>query len=133
MRQGAIRIRKQVYDFRREDFERHPNWGFALDEEGQDEAAVGPYSVAGPADSAEGTLVVKARFTLADGTTMFGWVMPPSPDFSGLGTIQPQIITPGGPVSFWYGILKPTRKDLALNYKGLGRKADKISAPALQE
>jgi hypothetical protein len=54
-------IRKQVYDLRLEDFERHPVWEFALDEEGeegQDEATVRPYSVAGPADSAEGTLVV---------------------------------------------------------------------------
>jgi hypothetical protein len=122
-------IRKQVYDLRLEDFERHPVWEFALDEEGeegQDEATVRPYSVAGPADSAEGTLVVRARFTLADGTTMFGWITPPSPDFAGLGTIRPQIITPDGPVSFWCGVLKPTRKDLTLNYERLGRTADRI-------
>jgi hypothetical protein len=57
---------------------------------------------------------------------MFRWITPPSPDFAGLGTIQPQIITPDGPVSFWCGVLKPTRKDLTLNYERLGRTADRI-------
>lgn len=95
-------------------------------EEGQDEATVRPYSVVGPANSAEGTLVVRASFTLADGTIMLGCVTPPSPEFSGLGTIQPQIITPDGPVSFWYDVLELTREVLARNYEILGRKADRI-------
>jgi hypothetical protein len=124
-----MRIRKQVFDLKSEDLERHPIWEFALDEEGeegQDEATVRPYSVAGPANSAEGTLIVRARFTLADGTRMLGWITPPSEEFAGLGTIQPQIITSDGPVSFWYGVLKPTREDMARNYEMLGRMADRI-------
>lgn len=85
-----------------------------------------PYSSAGPGNPEDGTLVVKARFTLADGTTMYGWLTPPFGQFSGLGTIQPQIITAEGPVSFWFGILKPTSEDLAQCYKRLGRKPESI-------
>ena len=124
-----MRIRKQVYDLKLEDFEQHPIWEFALDEEGeegQDEATVRPYSYGGPADPGDGTLVVKARFILADGTTMYGFLTPPLGEFSGLGTIQPQIITPEGPVSFWFGVLKPTKKDLARCYQRLGREAESI-------
>jgi len=47
-------------------------------------------------------------------------------EFTGFATVQPQIITPDGSVSFWYGVPKPTRKDLAQNYERLGRKADRI-------
>ena len=124
-----MRIRKQVYDLKLEDLDEHPIWEFALDEEGedgQDEATVRPYSSAGPADPADGTLVLKARFTLADGTTMYGFLTPPSGEFRGLGTIQPQISTPEGPVSFWFGILKPAKEDLAQCYKRLRQKAENI-------
>jgi hypothetical protein len=123
-----MRIRKQVYELMVEDFDQHPVWEYALDEEceeGQDEATVRPKSVTGPLDPAEGMVVVKARFTLADGTSMAGYVNPPGPDSSGLGTIQPQIITRQGQVSFWWGIFKPTGEDLVQNYSRLGRTADK--------
>jgi len=124
-----MKVRKQVYDLKLEDFDQHPIWEFALDEEGQegqDEATVRPYSSAGPANPEDGTLVVRARFTLADGTTMHGYLTSPFGEFSGLGTIQPQIITPEGPVSFWFGVLKPAKKDLAQCYKRLGRNAESI-------
>jgi len=124
-----MRIRKQVYELTVEDFDQHPVWEFALDEEGeegQDEATVRPQSVAGPVDPAEGMVVVKASFMLADGTSMTGYVTPPSPSSDGLGTIQPQIITQQGQVSFWCGAFKPTSEVLAQNYGRLGRTADKI-------
>ena len=124
-----MRIRKQVYDLKLEDFEEHPVWEFALDEEGeegQDEATVRPYSSAEPANPEDGTLLVKACFTLADGTTMYGCLTPPFGEFSGMGTIQPQIITPEGPVSFWFGVFKPTDEDLEQCYKRLARTAERI-------
>jgi hypothetical protein len=43
-----------------------------------------------------------------------------------LGTIQPQIITPQGQVSFWYGVLKPTQEHLKESYERLGRDATKV-------
>ena len=48
---------------------------FALDEEGedgQDEATVRPYEISGPLDSADGPLIIRALFTLADNTQMHG-------------------------------------------------------------
>ena len=125
-----MRIRKQVYDLTIEDFEQHPIWEFALDEEGeegQDEATVRPYSLPGPADASEGMAVVKASFILADGTQMFGFLTPPTTlDAGGLGTIQPQIITPQGQVSFWYGVLEPTQEHLKKSYERLGRDAKEV-------
>jgi hypothetical protein len=124
-----MRIRKQVYELTVQDFDQHPVWEFALDEEGeegQDEATVRPQPVAGPVDPAEGMVVVKARFKLADGTSMAGYLTPPSPYSVGPGTIQPQIITQHGQVSFWCGAFKPTSDQLVQNYARLGRTADKI-------
>jgi len=124
-----MRVRKQVYELTVEDFNQHPIWEFALDEEGeegQDEATVRPQPVVEPVDPADGMVVVKASFTLADGTTMAGYVTPPSPYSGGLGTIQPQIITQQGQVPFWCGAFKPTSDVLAQNYGRLGRTADKV-------
>jgi hypothetical protein len=124
-----MRVRKQVYELTVEDFLEHSVWEFALEEEGeqgQDEATVRPKPVVGPVDPAEGMVVLKARFTLADGTLMAGYVTPPSPYSSGLGTIQPQIITKHGQVPFWCAASKPTREALVENYGRLGRAADEV-------
>jgi hypothetical protein len=128
-REAEMRIRKQVFELTVEDFDQHPVWEFALDEEGeegQDEATVRPQTVAGPVDPADGMVVVKARFTLADGTSMAGYVTPPSPYSGGLGTIQPQIITQQGQVPFWCGAFKPTSEELVQNYGRLGRSAERV-------
>lgn len=85
-----------------------------------------PQSVAGPVDPAEGMVIVKARFTLADGTSMAGYLTPPSPDFGGLSTIQPQIITLRGQVPFWCGAFMATSEVLAENYARLERTADRV-------
>jgi len=85
-----MRIRKQVYELTVQDFDQHPVWIFALDEEGeegQDEATVRPRPATRPVDPTEGMMVVKARFTLADGTSMTGYITPPTPGLTGLGTI----------------------------------------------
>ena len=69
-----MNIRKQCYDLILNDFETYPVWEFALDEEGvdgQDEATVRPCLTGGLADPTRG-IIVRARFTLADGSTMHG-------------------------------------------------------------
>jgi hypothetical protein len=124
-----MRIRKQVYELTVEDFDQHPVWEFALDEEGeegQDEATVRPIQLTGPVNPADGMVVVKARFTLADGTLMAGYLTPPIPHSGDLSSIQPQIITQRGQVSFWCGAFKPTSDQLAQNYGRLGRTAHQI-------
>lgn len=125
-----MRIRKQVYELTADDFKTHPVWEFASDEEGeegQDEATVRPYSSTGPADPGAGMLAVRATFTLADGSTMQGYLTPPTPrDRGNLGIIQPHILTPDRQVSFWQGIMKPSPEQLVQSYASLGKTATEI-------
>jgi hypothetical protein len=115
-----VKIRKQVYDLTLADLREHPVWEFALDEEdkkGQDEATVRPFDGSSPVDPATGMFIVRARFTLADGTPHFGYLTP-ADDPRDLGAIQPQIITDRGQVGFWMGIVI---QDTAPLYGVLGK------------
>jgi hypothetical protein len=121
-----MKIRKQVYELTVEDFETHPVWEFASDEEseeGQDEATVRPYSQSGPANAADGMLVVRALITLADGTQLKGYLTPPPPRSNDIGSIQPEIVTPKGNVSFWYGVRKPSPEIISKAYEILGKES----------
>jgi hypothetical protein len=120
------RIRKQVYELTPEDLVAVPAWEFALDEEGepdQDEATVRPFPFSGSVDPAVGMLIVAARFWLADGTEMHGFLTPPNEDDRTLGRIQPQIVTSAGQVGFWYGRCPP---NTARAYELLGRPAESV-------
>jgi hypothetical protein len=63
--------------------------------------------------------IVRARFTLADGTPFVGYLTP-SDDPNDFGTIQPQIITERGQVGFWMGVILD---DIAPLYERLGKSA----------
>ncbi len=109
------RIRKQVYDLTPQDLTRFPVWVFALDEEGepgQDEATVRPWEEPLPFDPGEGLNVVRVDFWLADETHAIGYISAQVPDFSGISYIQPTIVTPGGQVGFWCGVMKPDAERL---------------------
>ena len=98
-----MKVRKQVYELTLADLERTPVWEFALDEEGeegQDEATVRPFERSLPLDPGDGMFVVRARFRLADGTPLLGYLTPPVQADSSLATIQPIIVTPKGQVIF---------------------------------
>ena len=117
------KIRKQVYKLTLQDLMSSPVWEFALDEEGepdQDEATVRPLALSGPLDPTVGMYIVAARFWLADGTEMRGYLTLPSGDDRGLGTVQPQIVTECGQVGFWCGRCPPYT---ARAYRLLGRDA----------
>ena len=104
---SVCEIRRHVYELTLDDLSTSPVWEFALDEEGapgQDEATVRPYSFSGALDPSEGMLIVAARFWLADGTQLSGYLTPPPTDDRSLGVIQPQIVTYSGHVSFWCGV-----------------------------
>lgn len=127
-----MKIRKQVYELTLDDVKKFPVWEFALDEEGeegQDEATVRPYEVSGPLEPSDGMFIVRATFTLADGTRMHGYVTPPVKRDDGLGRLQPVIITERGQVLFWHGVVPPSAENLAQSYARLGRDAAK-SFPA---
>jgi hypothetical protein len=117
-------IRKQVYELRPEDLDRHAVWEFALDEEGedgQDEATVRPHEPDGSLDPSDGMFVVRARIVLADGTQMHGYLTPPVQGDSDLGTLQPAIVTDAGQVTFWCGTLAPEPAQVAATYARLGK------------
>jgi hypothetical protein len=122
-----MRIRKQVYELTLRDLSSFPVWEFALDEEceeGQDEATVRPYEVSGPLDPRAGRFVVRAGFTLCNGSPMQGYLTPLAPGDDLFGTAQPVVITDQGQVGFWYGVITPDARELARNYRLLGADAD---------
>ena len=122
-------MRKQVYDLTLSDLELSPIWEFASDEEdveGQDEATVRPANSSLLHDPLAGQFVAKARFTLADGTIMYGFLAPGSPGRFDLGAIQPAIVTDEGQVSFWFGAFEPPRSYIESSYALLGKRSDEV-------
>jgi len=121
-----MKIRKQVYELTVDDVRQRPVWEFALDEEGeegQDEATVRPCDISGAVDPSDGPFIVRAAFTLADGTQMHGCFTTPTSDDDGLSTLQPVIISERGQVLFWHGVIAPDAQSLAESYGKLGRDA----------
>lgn len=124
-----MKLRKQVYDLLPQDLEQFPVWEFALDEEGeegQDEATVRPYIVDESGDEPYGMYIVRARFTLADGSIASGYLTPPPPGDMSLGTIQPVIVKENGQVGFWCGGVAPTPERLARDYSLLSQDASRL-------
>jgi hypothetical protein len=126
---SSVRQGKQVYQLTLEDLTRFPIWEFKLDTEsarGHDESTVRPHTESGPLDATERMFVVRAVFTLADGSRMTGYITPPVPGRDGLGTMQPIIITPRGQVRFWCGKAAPEAKRLEQIYAWMGKDAKRI-------
>ena len=125
----AMKVRRQVYELTLHDLDTYPVWEFRLDqegEEGRDESTVRPYTVSGPLDPTDRMFVVRAVFTLAEGSRMRGYFTPPGRGDSGLGTLQPIIVTDRGQVRFWCGTAAPSTKRLADSYELLGRDARRV-------
>jgi hypothetical protein len=129
--QGA-RVRKQVYELTLDDLNQFPVWEFRLGEEGaageagRDECTVRPYTASGPLDPADRMFVVRAVFTLADGSRMQGYCTPPLRGDDSLGTLQPIIVTDRGQVRLWCGTAAPDSKRLAHSYELLGKEARRV-------
>ena len=124
-----LRVGKQVYELTLCDLNTFPIWEFRLDEEdgaAQDESTVRPCIVTGPLDPADRMFVVRAVFTLADGSRMRGYFTPPGRGDAGVGTLQPIIVTEHGQVRFWCGTAAPGPKRLAQSYELLGKEAKQI-------
>lgn len=69
--------------------------------------------------------VVRAVFTLADGSRMHGYFTPPSRD-DAIGALQPIIVTDRGQVRLWCGTATPGQKRLAHNYELLAKNAKQV-------
>ena len=125
----GLRVRKQVYELTLHDLSTFPVWEFRLDvkdERGQDESTVRPYAASGPLDPTDRMFVVRAVFTLADGSRMHGYFTPPGRGDAGIGTLQPIIVTDRGQVRFWCGTAVPDAKRLARSYELLGKDAQHV-------
>ena len=125
----GLRVRKQVYELTLHDLGTFPVWEFRLDEEGEegrDESTVRPYTASGPLDPTDRMFVVRAVFTLADGSRMQGYITPPGRGDAGIGTLQPIIVTDRGQVRFWCGTAVPDAKRLARSYELLGKDAQHV-------
>ena len=123
------RVRKQVYELTLQDLSAFPVWEFKFDEdhnEGQDESSIRPHTASGPLDPTDRMFVVRANFTLADGSKMQGYLTPPGRGEEGIGALQPIIITDRGQVRFWCGTMAPDSKRLAQSYERLGKSANEI-------
>jgi hypothetical protein len=120
------RIRKSISELSRRDLDRCPIWEFASDEEGeegQDETTVRPLAVSGDLNPSAGVVIVRARFILADGTEMTGYLTLRVPPDNGLDSLQPVIVTDEGQVLFWWGIIGLKGAELADLYRRLGKAA----------
>src|ERR1041385_717363 len=76
----GVRVRKQVYELTLDDLGKFPVWEFRMDQEGGEgraECPARPYPPSGPLAPAERMFVVRAVFTLADGSRMHGYCTPP--------------------------------------------------------
>jgi hypothetical protein len=126
---NQARVRKQVYELTLDDLARFPIWEFRSDKDGaenQDEATVRPFTASGPLDPADRMFIVRAIFTLADGSKMKGYFTPPAPGHEGLGTLQPIIVTDRGQVRFWCGTAAPDAKRLARSYELLAKDGGQV-------
>jgi len=125
----GLRVSKQVYELTLHDLSTFPVWEFKLEEDcaaAQDEATVQPFTASGPLDPADRMFVVRAVFTLADGSKMQGYFTPPVRGHDTLGTLQPIIVTERGQVRFWCGTAAPGPERLAHCYELLGKDAKRV-------
>ena len=125
----GLRTRKQVYELTLHDLSTFPVWEFRLDEkgeEGRDESTVRPYAAFGPLEATDRMFVVRAVFTLADGSKMQGYFTPPGRGDASIGILQPIIVTDRGQVRFWCGTTAPGLKRLAHSYELLGKEAKHV-------
>jgi len=70
--------------------------------------------------------VVRAVFTLADGSKMQGYVTPPGRGDANIGNLQPIIVTGRGQIHFWCGTAVPSAKRLAQSYESFGKDAKHV-------
>ena len=126
---GNVCVSRQVYELTLDDLDHFPIWEFRLDakdEKSQDESTVRPYTASGALDPVDRMFIVRAAFTLADGSKMKGYLTPPSRGDDGFAILQPIIITDRGQVRFWCGTGSFDSKRLARSYEVLGKDGQRV-------
>src|SRR5665213_1248564 len=132
---------KQCYDFRQSDFISNPIWmcvfNIDVDEpwyDETDEATYRPWP-GPPPYRCSGLnaldVIVRAQFTLADGTKLEGFARPPSPPDGdagySLGFRQPALFLPGGSmIGFWLGGRESCEPDRGQFYSELRKTPSQV-------
>jgi hypothetical protein len=128
-------ILKQFGDLTGANFEKHPVWASVhtldYDEpwyDDADEETFRPWMGKLPVSPEEGTFLVRAKLTLADGRVLDGFVTPQHDcETMDLGTIQPQAFLPSGRRSdFWDGMFKRDQEERRVLYEELGHDPSSI-------
>ena len=88
-------MRKPLLALTNEDLAANPIWLY----EGETDATAVVQPVDSLAEPDRRSYIARTRFTLDDGTVLFGYCSPT--DDSGLDYIQPVVIAPSGHISFW--------------------------------
>ena len=87
-----------------------------------DEETFRPWTGSVPVDPAEAMFLVRAAGTLADGTTVAGFLTSHNGSTPDLSLMQPHIWLPsGGAAGFWMGIFPPKPEGKAAFYREMGR------------
>jgi hypothetical protein len=122
-------VRRQVYELTLSDLDQFPVWEFAQDEETveeQDEATVRPYSKV-PVDPSDGLQVIRATFTLADGTKLIGFVSSTPPTLqSDISSQQPVILLEKVHILLYFGIFRPDAAKIDSYLYALGKSAAEV-------
>lgn len=122
------RIRKPASELMPADLEQFSVWEWASDEEGeedQDETTVRPVLLDRPL-RANISYIIKADFTLADGTVFVGVFTSAERMPETVGWLHPVIFTEQGQVLFYYGVMKPAPQQILQNYERLGKTAAEV-------
>lgn len=124
--------RRQLYDLTTAELRAHPVWWFPGTDghlTGPDAATVMPVETdvtSGALEFPEGRYLLRAEFTLADGTREDGHVTYDPEDAGSIGEREPTLCTGHGQLPLWRGVLVPTARDLASHYAALGRTREQV-------
>jgi hypothetical protein len=127
--------RKQEYTLTIFDLMQFPAWEYALDKEdiqGQNEKTLRPYLISPPLDREQAYLLVRARFSLVNGTSLLGFLKPLRQSEDNLMQailpydLNPVIVTERGHVPFCYGVFKPDKETISENHKRLGHESENV-------
>ena len=123
--------RRQVDELTPGDLAAHAAWWFPPSDgrlSGPDAGTVVPVDAAaadasGACEFPDGRWLLRAEFVLADGTPFAGHVTYVTGESSELASQEPTIVTPGGGVPLWHGILVPEAREVSRLLALLGRGA----------
>jgi hypothetical protein len=97
-----------------------------------DEETFRPWDGALPVDPSETMFIVCAKFELASGDSLPGFVTPQTPGDSDLGVMQPHLFTPAGRLAgFWLGMFGEPDAQLYRELRSVGEPVFPIRFSAL--